>query len=114
MVWPGLFSFNFYKYEFEIVVVDDVVFDTCFACVGLTGNEFGQAFFIRCFQAQFASDQGHNNIVILMYMPAGFSVRRKAPLRDNGIVIINLYSRSSAGRLSGMDNLRSLHKLNYR
>lgn len=97
MAWSGLFPFNFYEYEFEIVVVDDVVFDICLTRVGLTGNEFGQTFSVGCFQAQFASDQGHDNIVILMYMPTGLSVRWKAPFRDKGIVIINLYSGSSAG-----------------
>ena len=77
MVWPGLFAFNFYEYKFEIVVVDDIVFDAGLTCVGLTGNEFGQAFSIRCFQTQFASDQGYNNIVTDSYthltLPTNYS-----------------------------------------
>ena len=104
MAWSGLFSFNFYEYECEIIVVDDVVFDTHLARVGLTSNEFGQTFSIGCFQAQFASDQGRDNIVILMYMPTGLSVRPKAPFRDNDIVIIYLYSGSSTGSCTSSES----------
>src|SRR5690242_16551263 len=87
--WSGL-ELDLHEDELEAVGVDDVVLDADLAGVRHPGPQGRRNRRLSVKNMQLARRHGHDDIVVVMAMPAGMAARRKAPLGDDDAVVLDL------------------------